>query len=386
MGKTATTGAQTDRPDNNTFIPAFLIEYSDSSFTNPHEVVLPDEPSDYTNIYTHMGSKYWGLETKRHMATRLLDDEDALEFRHDAHNWVRIGFEKRAEITRITISTKWFTGNQVQAVTVYLTDEMTGLKTRVLERADLAPDCEHEFEVEATTATECMVAMFYEGGIARINCFGTESKIQKPARPNLLRDAKITHVSNDHYGKPADAVKGERKELYMVGWESARTGFGEKALFHLEQPCEIEEIVVDTYLHRLNPPLSCHVFGLYLDPGGDIEDAMKNGPKYKIVFQNGREIIPDNFQEYMSRHAYLSEGGVEDRRRFKIKSHIPEGDPWKALVPFGRLRPDTYHRFRGLRETGPFTHILYTHYPNGGIHGLKAYGHPALPETPAKKA
>ena len=51
------------------FLDAFLISYSDSSFTNPHEVVRPDEPEECTGNFTHMGAKYWGFETARHRAT-----------------------------------------------------------------------------------------------------------------------------------------------------------------------------------------------------------------------------------------------------------------------------------------------------------------------------
>ncbi|MGK0343855.1 MAG: allantoicase, partial [Candidatus Azotimanducaceae bacterium] len=50
------------------FLAAFLINYTDSSFTNPHEVVLPDEPQECTGNFTHMGAKYWGFESERHCA------------------------------------------------------------------------------------------------------------------------------------------------------------------------------------------------------------------------------------------------------------------------------------------------------------------------------
>ena len=56
-------------------VPAFVVAYSDSDFTNPHEVVLPDEPKDCTSEYTHMGVKYWGLETGRHKATSVSPGE-----------------------------------------------------------------------------------------------------------------------------------------------------------------------------------------------------------------------------------------------------------------------------------------------------------------------
>jgi allantoicase len=342
-------------------LPAFLISYSDASFTNPHEVVLPDEPKDCTGDFTHMGAKYWGIESKRHKATTVLDN--ALSYNHDAHNWFLIGLKERAEIDRLTISTKWYTGNQVRAVSVYLKDEVTGQNKQVLNRASLAPDKEHEFKIPPTIATECLVECYYEGGIARVNLFGTKTPEQLPARKNLLEGAEISHVSNVHYGDPVRAVAGSRKEMHMFGWESARTGFGEQALFHLKKPAQIEEIVVDTYLHRLNPPLTCHVFGI----NGFTEEAMKSAPRWKLVFANGKEVIPENFQAYMLEQKYLPE------KNFTIKLHLPEKSPWKSLLPFSPLRPDEYHRFK-TEKAGPVTHILYMHYPNGGIHGLKVFG------------
>jgi allantoicase len=346
-------------------LPAFLIAYSDSAFTNPHEVVLPDEPKNCAGDFTHMGAKYWGIESRRHKATTVLEKEQALAYDHDAHNWFLIGLKKRAEVSSLTISTKWYTGNQVRAVSVYLKDETTGQNKQVLNRAPLAPDNEHNFTFPPTVATECLVECYYEGGIARVNLFGTT--LGTPIEPvNLLEGAKISHVSNVHYGDPARAVAGNRKEMYMFGWESARTGFGEQALFHLRKPAKLEEIIVDTYLHRLNAPLSCHVFALNASED-KIDALMKLAPRWKLVFSNGKESIPENFQAYMLEQKYLPE------KNFRIKLHLPEGCPWKPVLPFAPLTPDTFHRFP-LSAAGPMTHILYMHYPNGGVHGLKVHG------------
>ncbi len=348
-------------------IPAFLIGYSDSDFTNPHEMVLPDEPKDCRGDFTHMGAKYWGFETRRHRATSVLQGAAAFAYDHNAHNWILIGLKKRAEIRTITISTKWYTGNQVRAVSVFLKDEATGKEVKVLDRAALEPDQDHSFVVVPTMATEVRVECYYEGGISRINFFGDEAKDQMPERPNLLKGARISHVSNEHYGKPDRAVIGERQEMHMVGWESARTGFGERALFHLQKPAAIREIVVDTYLHRLNAPLSAHVFAANTkDESGDM--LMKTAPRWKVVFNGGREVIPDDFKTYMLEQKYLPE------TKFQIRLHEQKDSPWKAVLPFAPLTPDTFHRFKDLNNAGPATHVLYMHYPNGGIHGLKIYG------------
>ncbi|MBI2235098.1 MAG: hypothetical protein HYU57_09005 [Micavibrio aeruginosavorus] len=356
-----------------TFIPAFLIAYSESGFTNPHEAMLPDEPKDCTGHFTHIGKKYWGFETSRHKATTVLPGAQALSYDHDAHHWLHIGLKERARISTITVSTKWYTGNQVWAVSVYLIDELTGQKKQVLDRAPLKPDADHEFPVAPTVATECLVECYYEGGISRINLFGSPADEQLPARVNLLEGAKISHISNDHYGNPAMAVKGDRGEMHMLGWESARTGFGEQALFHLKAPAVLDEIVVDTYLHRLNPPLTCHAFGLNEQDEGKIDQLMKQAPRWKLAFDGGKEVIPENFQSYMLGQKYLEED-VPNNRKFTIKLDIDPAGPWKPLLPFAPLSPDTFHRFRDLAPAGKITHVLYMHYPNGGIHALRMYG------------
>ena len=90
------------------FIPAFIIAYSNSDFTNPHEVVLQEEPKDCREVFTHSGAKYWGLETCRHKATSIDNDKKKITYQHDAYNWLSLAFKERAEISSVNLSTKWF--------------------------------------------------------------------------------------------------------------------------------------------------------------------------------------------------------------------------------------------------------------------------------------
>ncbi len=353
-------------------IPAFIIAYSNSDFTNPHEMVLMDEPKDCTSDYTHMGVKYTGLETCRHLNTHVNEKKHCLEYHHKEHNWVSIGFKQRATILEIQISTKYFTGNQVRAISVVLKDELTNIKTRVLDKMQLQPDRDHSFPITPTIATEASLELYYEGGITRINFLGDLAQQQLPSKENILHKAQISHVSNEHYGHPKTVVFADRKEMYMVGWESARTGFGEQVLFHLEKPTMVKEIVVDTYLHRLNSPLSCHIFGLNNEKNTDIDQLMAQKPRWIVVFEDGRQVIPENFQAYMLAQQYLEEA-VENPFDFVIKLHVEDNSPWKPILPFAALKADTYHRFLTFENEGVFTHLLYMHYPNGGIHALKVF-------------
>ncbi len=354
----------------NQFLPSYIIAYSDSAFTNPHEMVLPNEPKDYTANFTHMGVAYWGLETRRHMATSIDVQSKKIFYQHKAHHWVNIGFERRALIDNVKVSTKWFTGNQIRAISVVLIDEYTNEEKQVLSRVNLAPDKEHEFSFAPTNATKAHIKLYYEGGISRINFFGSFTEKQLPERVNLLEKATISHVSNEHYGNPSMAVKGSRKEMHMVGWESARTGFGEQAVFHLESATKVEEVIVDTYLHRLNPPLTCHIFGLLSSNENELKTALAKLPKWVLKFEDGTIVNPPNFQEYMLNQEYLKEA-VPDATAFEILLQLPDQTKWQPVLPFESLKPDTYHSFSTLENHGPFSHLLYIHYPNGGIHGLK---------------
>lgn len=349
---------------------AILIAYSESDFTNPHEAVMAQDPADCRGNFTHMGAKYWGFESKRHKASSIIAAEQSIAYDHNAHGWMQIGLTRRSVIRTITISTKWFTGNQVQSVVVYLRDRLTGAETKVIPRSPLAPDSEHRFDIDGITATECFVECYHDGGLARINLFGDDAAEQLPSWPSLLVDATISHVSNQHYGTPNQTVTGGmRQEMHMVGWESARTGFGEQALFHLKSPATVREVVVDTYLHRLNPPLTSHVFGIHLASGADIDAAMATAPRWKLVFDDGHEVIPDHFRSYMNEQKFLN----ENRTSFKIRLHHDAGSAWKGILPFAPLAADTFHRFDAI-DVGAVTHVLYMHYPNGGIHGLRMYG------------
>jgi len=158
--------------------------------------------------------------------------------------------------------------------------------------------------------------------------------------------------------------------MHMVGWESARTGYGEQAIFHFEQPTPITEIVVDTYLHRFNSPLTCHVFGLLVEDGKDVESYLPSIPKWMLKFEDGHQVIPENFQQYMLDQSYLKEK-TRVPSSFEIALFNQSDSPWVAVLPHENLERDTFHRFTSLEDNGPFSHLLYLHYPNGGVHGLK---------------
>ena len=180
-------------------IPAFLKAYSDSSFTNPHEVVLPEEPPDCMGNFTHMGAKYWGFETNRHRSTSINESNQSFSFDTQAHHWFTIGLKHKALVHEIRISTKWFTGNQVPEVSVVLIDRQDDTATEVLTRVKLAPDSEQTFSITPVLATDCHIKCFHEGGISRVILSGTDFTPLYDHHNNK-REPGFSH--NPHISKP----------------------------------------------------------------------------------------------------------------------------------------------------------------------------------------
>ncbi len=369
------------KPTSGQPVPAFVIAYSDSSFANPHQVVSPATPVFDPDAFTYQGKEMDGIESKRHTAVRLNPDgqTDCFGFQPDFFNWFELGLKRRTNVEKLTISTRWFTGNQVPKVSVFLKDEATGAEREVLHRVALPPDSEQQFTVTPpTVATEIRVLCYFDGGITRVHCYGEPAE-PMPEKANLLASASVSHVSNEHYGKPAQAVGGNRQVGHMLGWESARTGYGEQALFQLAEAATIDEIVVDTYMHVYNSPMSCHVFALQNQSGASNDELMKAAPRWKLCFAGGGEVIPDNLPlpTYMKEEQYLKETQGKPEA-FQFKLHLPDGSPWKPLLPFVPLSRDTLHRLNKLPQVGPVTHVLFMHFPsNGGIHGLRVHGTPS---------
>lgn len=349
-------------------IPAFIRRYSDSSFAVIHNITKSDEPVFDADAFTIVGKEMDGSESRRYRAfTAVESDRPEMIFDPDAHDVIDIRLKNRAKVFTIEISTEWFTGNQVQEVSLTLIDEVTKNQVVALTRQSLKPDQKHFFEVNGITATEARVQTYPDGGIARIRFYG-QAMEPLDARENILERAKITHVSNAHFGSPLMAVQGRRQVEHMWGWESARTGYGEQALFNLDRDYMIDEIVVDTYRHTFNAAPMCSVFGAKGDP----ETLMKQTPRWAIRFADGSVVTPPNLREYMANREYRNENrGNEPFNHFL---QVDEKSPWQAVIMRGMLERDTYHRFCDLKSRGPFSHLLFLYFPSGGIHGLKVFG------------
>lgn len=358
-------------------LKAFVVRYDDSSFTNPHTVLYAHEAINPTGRFTHMGAYYEGWEDKRGTGVDVTADGWAYDYA--ATRDMEIGFDTRSKITHVDVSTKWFTGNNVPEVSILVKDVLGDQDYHmVIDSASLKPDSAHRLMLpRPMDATHAQVLTHQEGGIARIHFFGEPSKLQPVKPANLLTKSFMVSASNTHYGSPVDAVNGVRAEDHMKGWESARTGRGEYALFELERPSTIQGLAVDTYLHRLNPVRAVAAFGVVAKKGASAADLLADAPKYSVHFADGSSHTPDDLKTYMHGAEFRARVSAPNTSKVEIKREIPEGSRWKEILPQSPTFADQFHYFGSgaLNNTDQeFTHFLLQHGPNGGMHGLKAYG------------
>jgi allantoicase len=135
-----------------------VVGCSDMFFGHRHNVILPGRS-------THMGD---GWETRRR--------------RGPGHDWIVVRLAARGAISQIELDTDHFKGNAPESCSVEVCDapDLTRKQyaadeapwTSLLPRTPLHPDTQHRFEVSAGPATHARLAIYPDGGIARLRLFG----------------------------------------------------------------------------------------------------------------------------------------------------------------------------------------------------------------------
>jgi allantoicase len=136
-----------------------VVSCSDMFFGHRHNLILPGRS-------THMGD---GWETKRR--------------RGPGHDWIIVRLAARGVIERIEVDTDHFKGNAPESCSVEVSDVPGPIPewlsggdvewTSLLPRTPLEPDAQHRFTVSGNAATHARLAIYPDGGIARLRLFGT---------------------------------------------------------------------------------------------------------------------------------------------------------------------------------------------------------------------
>jgi allantoicase len=136
-----------------------VVDCSDMFFGHRHNLILPGRS-------THMGD---GWETQRR--------------RGPGHDWIVVRLSARGSIARIEVDTDHFKGNAPESCSVEVCDVpnltpelLSGGDpgwTTLLPRTALQADAPHGFDVSGGPATHARLAIYPDGGIARLRLFGT---------------------------------------------------------------------------------------------------------------------------------------------------------------------------------------------------------------------
>ena len=136
-----------------------VVDCSDMFFGHRHNLILPGRS-------THMGD---GWETKRR--------------RGPGYDWTIVRLAARGTIERIEVDTDHFKGNAPESCSLEVCDA-PGLTperlsggdpgwTTLLPRTPLQVDTQHRFDVSGGPATHARLAIYPDGGIARLRLFGS---------------------------------------------------------------------------------------------------------------------------------------------------------------------------------------------------------------------
>ncbi len=136
-----------------------VVACSDMFFGHRHNLILPGSS-------INMGD---GWETKRR--------------RGPGHDWIIVRLAARGVIHRIEVDTDHFKGNAPESCSLEVSDaagiaadQLSSDDTcwaTLLPRTPLTPDARHRFDVSAPPATHARLAIYPDGGIARLRLFGT---------------------------------------------------------------------------------------------------------------------------------------------------------------------------------------------------------------------
>ena len=311
-----------------------VLACSDEWFAEAENLIKPKAPIRDATRFVHAGAWYDGWETRRH------NTEEA--------DWVVIkAGVALAQIAGCEVDTAFFNGNHAPHISVEGANfaETSGKSAPtdwatanvnwepLIEKTECGPSQKHFFVREngllAQNYTHFRLRMYPDGGIARFRLYGVVLPVLPQDSCEVLDFALVKNggvavkVSDQHFGSADNLLLPGRGHDMSDGWETKRLrtpGHVDWVVVKLGAPTTIKNIVVDTAHFRGNFPQKVNLKGYY----GEAPPAF-------------------------------------------------DSDEWKLLVDDSKTGPDAEHKF-DVSETLPFTHVLLTIIPDGGVKRIRVNG------------
>lgn len=346
-----------------------LLEYSESSFTDPHTVVSLEEPKFDQDAYSHIGKIYEGVEPYRmggHSVSQAgVNAEDFTHYFDPNHReYFVLQLEHRTELQTLCVSTRFFAGNPASKLKVTLIDDVLNVE-RILTIPNLKPDAEHWFSGINFTATRLMLH-FKAGGITRIWAFGSKAKVQATPKAWLSKNSRVLFQEDDFFGGPDFALSenADRSTQYMLGWETSRSAMGLQAVFPIVKGT-VNEVIIDTYRHVNNYLRSAWVFSANL-PDQYLLNK-EDCPLWQVTTSDGQEFTTDDLKSsLMNLH--------QDEMVLPTYAITAKPNEIWTLEATLKLEKDAMHIASNLSFDA--THICLMLLPHGGLHAIRVMGVP----------
>jgi allantoicase len=294
-----------------------VVAANDEFFAAKENLVLP-EPAVERTDFGHKGKEYDGWETRRR--------------RTPGHDWAIVRLGAPGIVAGVVVDTAHFRGNYPPRASVDAAaveghcslDELSKADWQpLLHLTDLAGNTSNYFPVYTDRrVTHVRLNIHPDGGVARLRVHGTvvpDPRLVDAGPVDLAaleNGGRITAVSNEFYGRPAQLIGRGLARSMGEGWETARRRDAGNDWVEVALACEgvVTLAELDTSYFLGNAPATASLTGL--------------GPDGQVV-----------------------------------------------LLPRTRLQPDTRHRFV-LPETPGVARVRLDVFPDGGMARLRLWGRP----------
>lgn len=304
---------------------------TDDFFAEKENLLKPGRGVFIADKYTERGKWMDGWESRRK--------------RTEGHDWCIVKLATSGKIYGVDIDTNHFLGNHppfasLEAATINFDENINydsiHWKT-LLPKSALQPGQQNLFEIEDHEVyTHVRLNIYPDGGVARLRVYGEVYKDWNTVDGReVLNLAAATNgakaiLCNDMFFSHMENLLMPGRGINMGdGWETKRSrtpGNRDWVIIRLAHKGTIEKILIDTCHFKGNYPDSCLIEGC------------------AIAYKEENKLDSDTVQ-------------------------------WTTLLPQTKLSADCEHQYeKEIVNTGPFTHVRLSIFPDGGVSRLRLWG------------
>ena len=303
---------------------------SDEFFAEKENLVKAGRGISIPDKYTDRGKWMDGWESRRK--------------RVPGHDWCILKLGLPGMIKGVDIDTNHFLGNHppyasVEACT-HNSSETPSEEAKwveIVQQSPLMPGSQNLFAANLFTQafTHVRLNIIPDGGVARFRVYGEPLPLWQKESPEAEVDlAAIENggraiLSNDmFFGSMENLILPGRARNMGEGWETRRKRVpgNDWVILKLGAPGSVQRVEVDTLHYKGNYPDRCSLEGHY-------------GPN----------------------------ASIDQLTRPEIE--------WAEILPQVKLEADRLHEFsHEVKRPGPFTHVRFSIYPDGGVGRLRVFG------------